>query len=353
MNTPALTSEATRGLHLFSSANDHEQSTTFTGPECRKGELPAITALTLQDLLRYPFPEQEAILAPWLTTQSLTMIHAWRGVGKTHVALNIAVAVATGGSFLRWTAPTPRSVLYIDGEMPGSALQQRLRAICAGSTINEEAQHRLRFVTPDALDGPMPDLATRHGQAHIEAVAQGVDLVILDNISTLFRSTGAENEAESWRVPQAWALQMRKQGKAILFIHHSGKGGAQRGSSKREDTLDVVIHLRTPSDYSADQGARFEIHFEKYRQGFGDEAVPVLAAMKEKPTGGVEWEWDRVRPDFSDEVMRLHAEGLAQREIAQTVGTSLSTVNRIVAKSRLRRNEPEQRQTEAGMVPAN
>lgn len=35
-------------------------------------------------------PEREDLLSPWMQTQSLSMIYAWRGVGKTHVALGIS-----------------------------------------------------------------------------------------------------------------------------------------------------------------------------------------------------------------------------------------------------------------------
>jgi RecA-family ATPase len=45
------------------------------------------------------------------------MLYGQRGLGKTHVALGIAYAVASGGAFLRWRAPVPRRVLYVDGEM--------------------------------------------------------------------------------------------------------------------------------------------------------------------------------------------------------------------------------------------
>ncbi len=68
------------------------------------------------------------------------MIDGPRGLGKTHVSLNVAYAVATGGEFLGWKAPQPRRVLFIDGEMPGALLQERLAAIVA---VNRE---------PDTLD---------------------------------------------------------------------------------------------------------------------------------------------------------------------------------------------------------
>ena len=65
----------------------------------------------------------------------------------------------------------------------------------------------------------------------------------------------------------------------MLVIHHGGKSGMQRGTSRKEDVLDTVIGLRKPPDYQADQGARFEIHFEKARGFYGPEAEPFEARL--------------------------------------------------------------------------
>jgi hypothetical protein len=51
----------------------------------------------------------------------------------------------------------------------------------------------------------------------------------------------------------------------VLLIHHAGTNGRQRGTSRREDALDTLIALKRPEDYSPEQGARFEVHFEKLR----------------------------------------------------------------------------------------
>jgi hypothetical protein len=50
------------------------------------------------------------------------------------------------------------------------------------------------------------------------------------------------------------ALLLRRQGKSVFLLHHDGKGGQQRGTSKKEDVLDTVISLRRPPGYTADQG---------------------------------------------------------------------------------------------------
>ena len=74
-------------------------------------------------------------------------------------------------------------------------------------------------------------------------------------------------------------LRNRHAGRAVILLHHAGKGGAQRGTSRREDVLDTVISLRRPSDYCPEEGARFELYFEKCRGFYGDEAQPLFSFL--------------------------------------------------------------------------
>ena len=98
----------------------------------------------------------------------------------------------------------------------------------------------------------------------MEAELDGVELVVFDNLSTLV-SAGRENDAESWDAMQAWLLHLRRRGVSVLMIHHAGRGDNARGTSKREDVLDTVIHLKRPEDYMTTEGARFEVHLTKAR----------------------------------------------------------------------------------------
>ena len=52
--------------------------------------LPPIVALEIGELLQREFPAKDPLLSPWLRRQDLVMVHAWRGVGKTHFAMNVA-----------------------------------------------------------------------------------------------------------------------------------------------------------------------------------------------------------------------------------------------------------------------
>jgi AAA domain len=86
----------------------------------------------LQDFLALQVPPREMLLAPILPERSLAMLYAPRGMGKSLIALTMGLAVASGSSVLRWSAPKPRRVLLLDGEMVLSDLQTRLNQLLAG-----------------------------------------------------------------------------------------------------------------------------------------------------------------------------------------------------------------------------
>lgn len=288
----------------------------------------------VEEILRTEFPPRKLLLEPWLTSQSLSMLYAWRGVGKTHAALNIAWAVASGTGWLSWKAPQPAPVLYLDGEMPAPALQERLAAILAGATDGAAADN-LRILTPDMnRDRFLPDLSTQGGQQEIDEIVGDAELIIVDNLSCLCRSGGKENEAESWQAIAEWALRQRARGRSVLFIHHAGKNGAQRGTSKREDILDNVVLLKRPNDYEPREGARFEIHFEKARALFGDEITPIETMLDTTEKGAQIWTTKSADDSLTEQILELDSAGLKQREIAKELGIAVSTVNRHLKKAR-------------------
>lgn len=293
---------------------------------------PPLVVVSAEDLLLTEFPPRRELLS-WLVSQSLNMVYSWRGTGKTWFLMNVAVAAAGGGSFLHWSAPKPINVLYLDGEMPGVSLQERLAMVVA-SAEREPPPGNLRILTPDLnRDRFLPDLSTYSGQEEIADIAGDAELIIVDNLSCLARSGGKENEAESWQIVADWALQQRANGRSVLFAHHAGKGGQQRGTSKREDILDTVISLRRPNDYDSREGARFEVHFEKARGLHGDQVNPIEAKLEAAPNGGCNWSWRKVEDALTDQITVLYADGLTQRQIAQELEVGLATVNRHLKKA--------------------
>jgi hypothetical protein len=294
---------------------------------------PSYKVVNILELANHTFKPREKILSPWCLTQSLNMIYAWRGVGKTHVALGIAFAIATGGSFLCWQASQRRKVIYLDGEMPGASLQNRLTALIASSDADFDPEY-FRILTPDLQSSAMPDICTIEGQLAIEDLIGDAEVIIVDNLSSLARSGGNENAAESVEMTSGWALRMRQQGRTVIFIHHSGKGGEQRGTSKREDILDVVISLKRPADYQPSEGAKFEVHFQKGRDLQGDDAEPFEATLTTDEHGQQAWATSKLEDSTFDRVIALANEGLSQAEIALELNINKSNVSRHVKKGR-------------------
>ena len=291
-----------------------------------------LVAMDLYDLSEHQFKERELLLKPWLHSQDLTMIHAGRGIGKTHLAIAIMYAVATGGTFAGWVAPKPTKVLYLDGELPGSVLQNRLSMHLPNS---EPQRGFVRVFTPDLLpDGVgLPDLSTPAGQDIVEAmIEEDTGLLIVDNLSAWCR-TGRENEGESWNPIATWILQLRRRGIAVLMIHHSGKNGEQRGTSKKEDLLDAVIKLKRPADYDPKNGAVFILEFTKARNLSGD-AAQSLELTLAGDQSQVHWICKTVEQSTFDSVVALSKEGISQIEIAEELKVNKSTVSRHLRSAR-------------------
>jgi putative DNA primase/helicase len=209
--------------------------------------------------------------------------------------------------------------------------QERLAAIIAGFTKQPPADDYFRILSSDLSEVGLPDLATPEGQAWLDEQIGDAEVVYLDNISTLVRS-GKENEAEGWLPVQSWALRHRRAGRAVVILHHAGKGGTQRGTSRREDVLDTVIVLRRPEDYSPEQGARFEVHFEKTRGFYGNDAQPFEARYEVQDHAAV---WTRVEISDADRARVVAAvkDGMSIREAADHLGMHKSKVERLRRKA--------------------
>jgi putative DNA primase/helicase len=282
----------------------------------------------VREFLALKIPRREYLLEPILREKETAMLHAWRGVGKTFAGLQMAFAVASGGSFWRWRAPRPRPVLYIDGEMPARTMQERLAAIVAASDRADDFDPaNLQLICADLQDAPLPNLSTIGGQMALEPFVEAAHLVVVDSISTL-AGCGRENEAESWFPMQEFALKLRRRGKSVLFLHHDGKSGAQRGTSRKEDILDVIIHLRRPSDYEPQQGARFEVHFPKAR-GLHGETVEPFEARLEILDGRTIWTMRRLEEAQLARAAALYRDGASPRDVARDLDVHLATAYRL------------------------
>jgi hypothetical protein len=218
-------------------------------------------------------------------------------------------------------------VLYIDGEMPGQDLQERLRMFLPVRS------GFLRIIPMDEQElGVSLNLARRESQELVEALLGPAELLILDNRSTLV-SGGRENEAESWDTMQAWLLSLRRRGITVLLIEHEGRSGNPRGTSKREDVLDTLISLKRPEDYLMEEGARFAVHLGKARGVYGEDAAPFEAKLEVRD-GLAQWTTKSLADANEELVLQLSLAGKSIRDIAKEIGIGKSSVGRMQEKLR-------------------
>lgn len=187
-------------------------------------------------------------------------IHAFRGVGKTNFTLGLLDAVARGGDWLCYTAPKARTVLYIDGEMDGSDLQESL------NTLAEENENFKVLAVAAQPDYFLPSIVLPDALAWYEEQIETAkaEVVVFDNFSAL--ANIGTNDEDSWLVWVQWQRKMRNLGITVIYLGHDGKGKMQRGHSKAEDFLTWVIHLTWQNGYKGSEGLRLRMEFEKARK---------------------------------------------------------------------------------------
>lgn len=288
-----------------------------------------IKALNFEELMLLRMPPREYVLSPILPVKGLMMVHAPRGTGKTWFVMSLACAIASGGDMLGFKADKPRKALLIDGEMAMSDLQERLSKVVANLEQEITDHNNLKIIAADFYENGLPDLSNGEGSEKLMAEFNDADVIIFDNLSTLFTSL-KESENDDCQKATALFLDLKRKGKTVIIVHHSGKNGAQRGASRREDTLNTVIALRRPDDCDEVSGCVFNVEFEKNRGFFGKDAEGFRAELVTSEQGGVSWHRVEILDALLGDILRLKAEGMKQREIALELGISLSKVNRIL-----------------------
>lgn len=299
-----------------------------TPEACPRALTPAEMPLVIgADILRATKTTKCAtLLGPVLPRGSLTLLYGTRGVGKTFLALSMALAVASGGGILRWRAQKSARVLYVDGEMPRTMILERLAALAAGADLLP-AGDNLRLLAAEGDAGSRIDLATADGRARIADTCEGVDLLVLDSLSVLLRNRSIE-AGRAWTDVEDWLLGLRRRGLAVLIVRNGNMKRDGSDSSRHADVVDTAIALRRPEDYEPFEGARFELRFTKGRALLGTAAQPFEAALYRKDDL-LRWFVSSREDALLTRAAGLFFEGFTVREVARRLGISKSRAHEL------------------------
>lgn len=294
-------------------------------------EILKTSVVEVAQFLKADIPEQPYIVDPILRAGTLLLIYAPRGVGKTWFCLILALAMTRKMTIGPWTVTNPKGVLYIDGEMASYELQSRLKNLSASLPAPEAHFYILSSDWMLKNGCAAPNIANAEWREAIYSVAAKyrklLGVLILDNLSSLTPGT-SENDQIDWDPINQWLLRLRALDMAVIMVHHAGKGGDQRGTSKREDNIDVTVKLSRPAGYQPEDGAHFEVELTKARGVYGESAAPFALQIVDVD-GRLTWTTETTKKSLKDVIIAMIGNGIPQKDISDILGKAKSYVSKV------------------------
>jgi putative DNA primase/helicase len=283
--------------------------------------------LDFSTLMLSKLPERPKLFS-WLPRGGLIMVYGPRGIGKTFFSIFLACSLCDGSPFIKWPAPPPTGVLYVDGEMPLKDLKIRIAHFLSGQpkapflTLSSEKVYSQKktdlCLTNQIVQDQILDYTDKN---------RDLGVVIIDNISCLFTGLREDNK-QDWERVIPFLLALRHRGIAVVLIHHAGKSGDQRGTSGREDMLDTVIKLKPVPNLHSNDGARFIIEFTKNRGVYGKDVEQIEVKLNLDIEGF--WTWKSYEESNYERMLSLAREGIdTVTDMAIELGVSKGLVSRL------------------------
>lgn len=238
------------------------------------------------------FEERKFFLYPILPEASITLVAGEDGSGKTMFCMGLMDALTKGHVFGPWgnQVGEPLKCLYVDGEMHPYDMRLRLDQMDTNENFNVYSM--AESFAQKNIRGYLTDEDFRNSLTY-ELLVNEYKFVVIDNLASLAPGID-ENTKKAYDPINQWLLELRHRGITVIVVHHLGKGGEQRGTSSREDAVDSILYIKKPKNYNASDGARFGLHFEKFRGRVeeGNRELLKDRVLWYKQNGEGEWEWN-------------------------------------------------------------
>jgi hypothetical protein len=257
---------------------------------------------------------------PVLRASFLVELFAFRGLGKSAIAMGITKLLLKGGEFLDYRSEGGARVLYVDGELPLCLLQERIKTFIGDTTEN------LWFMSAEQLPGQVfPALIDPAVQAMFEERLELLkpDVIILDTLTACGKFD--TNDGDAWRIFNSFLLRLRFKGYCVIVVHHAGKNGTQRGRTDAEDNMDLVMHLTPPEGHDPGDGLKACVSYTKVRYGGR------LQNFTCEYVGG---SWRLVVDSDEKEIVDLLNGGTSIRNISTSLGVTIARVRAVRKKAK-------------------
>lgn len=284
--------------------------------------------LDIDEFLKIEIPERQAYLNPWLKEGSIGLVSGWRGVGKTFFGLGVLQAINQKTSFGPWACEHPVDCLLLDGEMPIQDIKDRAKDLSIDGSrlkIYSDAHAQRQGIR-------RADLTDKAWRDEMKAylIKSDIKFWIVDNLASLASGLD-ENLKHEWDPINQWLLDLRFIGISTMLLHHLGKAGSQRGTSAREDNVDYSITLKSPPNYTPEDGCRFIVNFSKARVRTAElsKIMDIEMKLQENEAGETAWTWGTVKAETKKEILRLLDEGCTQAEVSTALSVDKGYISRI------------------------
>lgn len=289
------------------------------------------------------YPPPEYILEPLIAEQQIIQIAGESGVGKTMLGLTFAGCMAAGEPILDLVyRGKPRPILYIEGELPGSDIQIRIRGM-KEKLKNKISKDYFNIATLqqqlEKSDGGFEPIQTERGLKSIELALFEIKkrtgkmpVVFVDNISCLAPGL-EENAAEAWSPIVNKFVKWKNFGCTVIYFHHLNKSKTSSGSTMQDRTIDMVLRMQKPTSKQKiktfeKQGVQAIVDFTKWRLHDNSKYAKEHMLICE------DWVWQKLPILTEDEVAlnKKLEEGLDVKAIAEETGIAKSTIYKKIEK---------------------
>jgi len=220
-----------------------------------------LNPISINHLLNSSIPDVKWLVRNIIPSQSITILGGWQGLGKSWIALDLALEMSRGGG--KWLDIFPvegGKVLYIDEESTASLLKFRFKKLLKGKGLEKISLNldlaigkRFKFTTPSSLD-KLKELLDKTRPA----------LVIVDALIRVHHLEENSSKDMTHFFDDIIKPLVQDYGCSFLFIDHESKslinlktgkdykmsGGKRlRGSSAKGDSVDTMLSLSHSDKY--------------------------------------------------------------------------------------------------------
>lgn len=223
-----------------------------------------------------PYPY---LVRNFVVRDSVTLLHAEKGIGKSMFAYSIAVAVAADKQIdlcpgMWWVTPKKgHKVLYLDFENSKSQIANRLSKICQAYWGKEDDSAKRNLAIKYGNELPAENYAMPEHHAAVlrwleeaeHELSGHIDLIVLDPYSRFVNSRETTKTVADFT---ALCRKITERGTAILIVHHSNAEGDVRGFREKRDQVCCAVSLLREDGAAARDldEAPLTVHWESLRE---------------------------------------------------------------------------------------